>query len=136
MLAGACATCYVSAALRDRAHTLVPLHPRAHVIPNGVDLAVFRPGPRAAVPSVLYVGNLERVKGVDRLPAIWREVRAAEPTAQLTVVGAGSLGPSVRRDLADPSVRFLGRLDQAAVAREMTEAHVLVLPSRAEGGPR
>ncbi|WP_161965129.1 glycosyltransferase [Ornithinimicrobium cerasi] len=135
VLAGACATSYVSTALRDHAHTFVPPHPRAHVIHNGVDLSAFRPGPRATAPTVLYVGNLERVKGVDRLPSVWREVRTAVPDAQLVVVGAGSLGPALRRELGGASVRFMGRLDQASVARLMARAHVLVLLSRAEGGP-
>lgn len=135
VLSRASATTYVSTALRDRAHALVPPHPRAYVIPNGVDPSVFRPGPRATAPSVVYVGNLERVKGVDRLPAIWREVRAAEPSARLTVVGTGALRSSLRRSLDDPSVRFLGRMGQPGVAQEMARAHVLVLPSRAEGWP-
>lgn len=135
VLAGACATIYVSTALRDRAHSLVPPHPRAHVVPNGVDLSLFRPSTRAATPTVLYVGNLEHVKGVDRLPAMWRGVQDALPEARLTVVGSGSLEGALHRELTGPTVRFLGRLDQAEVARQMGQAHVLVLPSRAEGGP-
>jgi glycosyltransferase involved in cell wall biosynthesis len=135
VLTGAAATIYVSAALRDRAQQLVGPHPHAQVIPNGVDPAVFRPGVRADLPTVLYVGNLEKVKGADRLPAIWREVRARMPEALLRVVGTGSLLTTVRRALDDPSVTFLGRLDQAEVAQEMGRAHVLVLPSRSEGWP-
>jgi len=135
VLAGAAATCYVSAALRDQAHRFVPAHPAAHVIPNGVDLSLFRPGPRRPAPTVLYVGNLERVKGVDRLPAVWAAVRQAEPDARLRIVGGGSLDARLRRALRDPSVRFVGRLDQSAVAREMAAASVLVLPSRSEGWP-
>lgn len=135
VLARAAATIYVSAALRDRAHAMTQAHPRAFVIPNGVDPAVFRTGARAESPTVLFVGNLEPVKGADRLPAIWRRIRAEVPTARLVVVGTGSLLARTRRSLNDPSVSFLGRLDPTGVAREMARAHVLVLPSRAEGWP-
>lgn len=135
VLAGAAATIYVSAALRDRAHDLTQAPTRAHVIPNGVEPAIFRPGVRAESPTVLFVGNLEPVKGVDRLPAIWHRIRAEVPSARLVVVGTGSLLARIRRRLDDPSVSFLGRLDPTEVAREMARAHVLVLPSRAEGWP-
>nr|WP_306254576.1 glycosyltransferase [Ornithinimicrobium cryptoxanthini] len=135
VLMGASATIYVSAALRDRSHSLTVTHPQAHVIPNGVDPATFTPGARATVPTVLYVGNLEPVKGVDRLPTVWTHVRAEIPSARLVVVGTGSLLARIRRGLDDQSVSFLGRLDPACVAREMARAHVLVLPSRGEGWP-
>ncbi|GGK71134.1 glycosyltransferase [Ornithinimicrobium pekingense] len=135
VLREACATIYVSAALQRDAQGLAPDQRRAHVIPNGVDPSLFRPGTRAPEPSVLYAGNLETVKGADRLPAIWRAVRSAVPTARLVVAGSGSWLGKARQELDDPSVDLLGRVDQTEVARQMARAHVVILPSRAEGWP-
>ena len=143
ILGRAGATTYVSQALRDRAVALGAPADRAHVIPNGVDLAVFGPGEPDAggsaaravpggPPRVLFVGNLLSVKGADRLPEIMRALRARIPGATLDVAGDGPLRPLLEAEAA-AGVRCHGRLEPAQVAGLMRAASVLVVPSRAEG---
>lgn len=142
-LAGAGATLYVSGALRDRAAALGLPVAAAHVVPNGVDPALFGPlapsapgatgADRADGPlRLLYVGNLLPVKGVDRLPDIVRAVRELRPGSRLEVVGDGGLGPQLAEALGE-AAQLRGRLEPARVAESMRHSDVLLVPSRSEG---
>jgi len=96
--------------------------------PSYVDLDSFagEPKPLPDEPRALFVGALERVKGVDVLLAAW-------PRASLHVVGSGSLGGLV----ADShEVQWSPSLEQPAVAAALDDSWCLVLPSRSEGLPR
>lgn len=110
---------YFAEAVRADFPARVPVH----VVPNGV------PGEVAAQPlrdteQVLYVGRLERVKGVEvLLDAFGRLGRG-----RLTVVGDGTDRARLER-LAGPGVEFTGWLDAAGVARRLADASVVVLPS-------
>jgi glycosyltransferase involved in cell wall biosynthesis len=110
--------------------------------PNAVDLEAYAPGSaddRLAArellglgdePVVLCVGRLSRQKGQDLLLDAWPAVLAAVPTARLVLLGDG---PD-RKALAERNaarVMFLGFRDD--VARWLTAADVVVLPSRYEG---
>lgn len=136
-LAGAAATIYVSAALRDRALGLGLPRRGAHVVPNGVDTGTFAPeAPRTATdpnaPRLLFVGNLLPVKGADRLPAIVSAVRTLAPGARLDVVGDGPLRCRLAAELGDAATLH-GRLAAQEVARHMRRCDVLLVPSRQEG---
>ena len=64
----------------------------AAVFPAYVDLSAFRERPPAPLPSeprVLFVGVLERYKGIDVLADAWPEVAARVDGATLHVVGDG-----------------------------------------------
>jgi glycosyltransferase involved in cell wall biosynthesis len=79
-------------------------------------------------PKILYIGRLERIKGVDVL------LRAAEqiPEADLLIAGAGAEGMRLRKlaaSLAVP-VKFLGAVGAEEKFRLLAEANVFVLPSR------
>lgn len=119
----------------------VPQH-RRNFIPNGVDLALY-PLPDAAEkaalrqamgltegPVALFAGRLEAEKRVDRLVALWPEVRAAVPGATLVVTGTGALEASLRA-AAGPGVRLVGK--QVAMRPWFAAADGFVLPSVAEG---
>jgi len=93
------------------------------------------PLPLPEVPSVLFVGVLERYKNVDGLAAAWRVVAARVPDARLRLVGDGTLRPVVEqllRDLPDRT-SWDARLSPAEVSRALDDATALVLPSRSEG---
>ncbi len=116
------------------------------VIPNGIELSRFAAPPANAVNplgltagrrAILFVGRLDKQKGLDRffheLPAIFR----ALPNHDLVLVGAGPLKDSLvrlstRLRIAD-RVRFLGWQPDAAPM--IAAADILVLPSRWEGMP-
>lgn len=131
----AAATIYVSEALRRRAVALGAPTQRSHVIPNGVDRAVFTPETsaerrRSQAPRLLFVGNLLPVKGVDRLMPILTAVRRRHPDATLDVLGSGDGG----RELdGAPGVVLHGRVSPQEVAQQMRRASVLLVPSRSEG---
>lgn len=100
--------------------------------PAFLDRAVYLAAPPAPLPErprALFVGVLERYKGLDALAAAWPRVAEALPDAELHVVGRGTLAPFVR----DLDVRWTESLDAAGVASAMDEATLLCLPSRVEG---
>lgn len=115
------------------------------VIPNGVDLARFENvqpadltelGVPAGRRAILYVGRLERQKGLDWLlvkvmPRVFREL----PLHDLVLVGAGPEHDALlRHALAlDSHVHFT--LWRADVPQLMAASDLLVLPSRWEGMP-
>ena len=119
----------------------VPEH-RRHFIPNGVDLAQYAlpdAAEKAALrqelgltegPVALFAGRLEPEKRVDRLVAIWPQVRAAVPGATLIIVGTGGLEAQLRAN-AGPGVRLVGK--QISMRPWFAAANSFVLPSVAEG---
>ena len=81
------------------------------------------PHPR---PYFLFVGRLERIKGLDEVIPVFRDY----PAADLLVAGEGTHGPELRRQAADaPNVRFLGRLPSHELRRYYAGALALVVPS-------
>ena len=127
----------------------------ATLIPVPVDTAVFRPATasdrarardRLDISSdafvVIYVGHLERRKGVERLVEAYARLRAKAPDSILLVVGGGRPGPEdtepavralVRELGLDGPVRFCGV--QPDPREHLHAADVLVLPSFREGMP-
>jgi glycosyltransferase involved in cell wall biosynthesis len=113
----------------------------AAVFPAYVDLTSFvaRPvAPLPARPRVLFVGVLERYKGLDVLADAWREVAPQAPGSTLYLVGSGpmaAVAEGLVRELPGQT-EWSPRLESDEVARALDEATVLVLPSRSEGLPR
>jgi glycosyltransferase involved in cell wall biosynthesis len=117
---------------------------RLEVVPYGVDVDRFRPDASARaecrkalgiaddVPLVLAVGRLVRKKGfeylIDALPRLPPQVRPV-----LAIGGAGDLAGELRerasRLAAMATVRFLGNLNQDQVARYLSAADVIAVPS-------
>ena len=110
------------------------------VVHCGLDHDAYRPDPavpRAARPTILFVGRLRHYKGVDWLMRALPRVIERVPDARLSVVGEG---PDHRRleSLAGrlgvrAAVEFAGFVPLAEKARRMREAWVLVQPSPKEG---
>lgn len=103
------------------------------VIPTGVDLERFVPGPRGDGRQLLFVGVLDRFhryKGLDVLIDALAEVRAP---FELTVVGEGELREEherhvARLGLAD-RVRFAGRVRPEDLPGVYASSDLYVLPS-------
>jgi hypothetical protein len=122
---------------------------RVHVVPNGVDLDVYRPdGPaRRLAPGdvcvFLFVGGTIYRKGIDVLLAAFEEAFAGRDDVLLVIkdVGAGTFysGMNVgdelrRREAAGANVRMLSDdLDDEGLAALYRGADVLVHPYRGEG---
>ena len=133
----------VSRGLGDRLFALGVAPERVRVLRNGVDLAQFRPGDRAASrrrlgfarPTLLAVGNLVALK---RHP-LMIEALALLPDADLVIVGDGPERRAIEalaaaRGLAG-RVRLLGRLPQEELPEIYTAADLLLLVSTHEGWP-
>ena len=77
-------------------------------------------------PFFLFVGRLEKLKGLQHLIPIFRDY----PQADLLVAGDGGYAPQLRAMAADvPRVRFLGRLGQGDLRALYREAIALLVPS-------
>lgn len=118
-------------------------------IPNGVELASFRPdlprdearrrlGLQERSPWITYVGRIHAKKGLELLGEVLAEVRVKFPTAQLAITGpdrhdyAAQLRDHyARRGLAD-AVHFLGERDGEDKAAAYRVGDVFVLPSHSE----
>jgi len=96
------------------------------VIPCGVDLGTFHPGPKSTVPAVLFVGTLGgRKRGQVLIDAFVRDVLPMLPSCELWLVSpeAGT----------GPNVRWLGRVSDHALASLYRRAWIFCLPSSYEG---
>jgi teichuronic acid biosynthesis glycosyltransferase TuaC len=132
---------FVSEALREYAGSLGTDLGRSHVIPNGVDCDVFRPtmdistSRTLETPVVAYIGNLEPIKGADRLPAIFRAIALKFPGVSFVVAGDGMLRDSLERASLGLQLKFLGQISGDRVPDVMNDADLVLLPSRNEGWP-
>lgn len=143
----AAAVVAVSESLVEGATSLGVPRERVHVIPNGVDGAVFHPGDRAAARAalgvragaklLLYVGRLERDKGVLDLIAAFARLRRDRSDLALAMVGDGAAAAECRAAAAElgDAVTFLGPRSLVEVAQWMTACDALTLPSWHEGTP-
>ena len=128
-----------SASLRDYMIAAGIDAAKLRVIPNAVDLARFartrRRRKRGGSFDVLFVGRLDRQKGVDVLLRALSVLKVGR-TVRVQLVGDGPQREALMR-LADElrltDVTFAGRSDR--IPELLGEADVLVLPSRWEGLP-
>lgn len=112
-----------------------------YVVPNGVD-TIARPydarPSKAANKSVLFCGSLDYFPNRDGLDwfykSIWPLVRGGEPGARLRVIGKGSAGSDFSELRSDPSVSFLGEVDD--VVSHYRDTGVCVVPLRSGSGTR
>jgi len=104
-------------------------HPVAH-LPYFIDRADSdwqEPGPRPQErPYFLFVGRLERIKGLQTLIRIWHRA----PDVDLLVAGTGTRERELRAQAAsDPRIRFLGTLSQRELGTLYTHALGCIVPS-------
>jgi glycosyltransferase involved in cell wall biosynthesis len=118
------------------------------VVRNGIDSRAFEGGDparfRESFPSlgdktVLYVGRLERSKGLHYLIPAFARVLAMVPDATLAIVGKGSdsyvreLKLSAKSAGVSDKVAFTGRIPQDLMRDAYAASSVVVLPSLMEG---
>jgi glycosyltransferase involved in cell wall biosynthesis len=103
----------------------MPAH-KIHVKPNFVSDPGLRPSPPSRSRTVLYVGRLESVKGVETLLDAWD---AWSPSGfELVLVGDGKLKPALQQR-ARRGIRLTGSLSREAVIAWMLRSRALVFPS-------
>lgn len=94
---------------------------RPRLIPNTIDTGAFDPHTVKVPKRVAFLGRDEPRKGLDILLDAFAALYAAQPEAELVVMGADRP--------AQPGVRFLGPVDDAAKRRELAAASVFVAPN-------
>lgn len=146
-LRGAHCAIAVSRPMLDSLITLGAYPDRVTLVPNGVDRELFRPRDRTRARTLLglpehgkvllFVGRLEREKGLDELTRAYRDlVRKSSETISLVIVGDGSMSERLSLQLNGvPNVVLAGARPAEDVAHYLAAADVLVLPSWAEGTP-
>ena len=128
----------ISSVLIERAKT----YGRTDVIliPNGIDLGAIQEACKSYPKdssSVLFVGRLEPMKGVDvLLKAFAKAIIGLSPDIHLRIVGDGSQGQTLKQ-LAesleiDHRVTFAGKVDHQAVLMEFARAEIFCGLSRSE----
>lgn len=140
----------IVAVSRDLAEKTVALGAPAErvvVIPNGVDRAIFYPQDRAAARRelgqpvdariILFVGRLERAKGLEELLAAFGALAAEDPSLRLVIVGDGAMRARCEEAAQARPGRIIvtGGRPLPEVSRWMAAANLLVLPSWHEGTP-
>jgi glycosyltransferase involved in cell wall biosynthesis len=109
------------------------------VLPNGVDVDKYSPGPDGwkgkldADRLFVYLGRVDAEKNVDELLDAFLDVKPP-PGTRLAVVGTGSERRRLARRFADPAVVFLGHVgDEAERIAILRAADAFFLPSSVEG---
>lgn len=109
---------------------------RITVVPTGVDLKQFHPGPSSSNPLVLFVGAMDWQPNVDAMEYfchdIWPLILAQVPEAKFRIVGRNP-DPRVL-SLQSKSIEVTGSVP--SVVDHLREAGVVVVPLRIGGGTR
>ena len=113
------------------------------VIHTGVDCRIFRPSdePKDERPTIIFVGKIERNKGVDLLVEAACRIAPQIPNLQLRVLGCGNaeLASQLQRRVRDAGypalLDLVGFVDHEQLPQHLSRAHVFAAPSDYEGGP-
>jgi len=117
---------------------------RASIIPNIVDIEMFRPrerpgGSTRGGPHIVVARNLERIYGNDIAIRAFAILRRSYPSARMSIAGSGpqlgALQSLVRNEGVTDGVVFTGRLDSQEMADLYRDADVVVNPTRADNTP-
>jgi len=118
----------------------VPMQ-RIAVIPNGVDIHRYAPGPSKIKDELrasrlfVYMGRVTIEKNIEQLLKAWKQSDMARHNARLAIVGDGPLRPNLQTFYGpDEGVRWLGYIASEERRIEILRgADVFVLPSLVEG---
>ena len=106
----------------------------AYVCYNGIDTEIFNEKDiKKNKNTIIFVGNLIKTKGADRLPLVFKEIYSQNKNIKFKVIGDGELRENIENQCAGLPVTFTGRLEVSKVAQEMKQSDVLMLLSRHEG---
>jgi glycosyltransferase involved in cell wall biosynthesis len=132
----------VSEPLREHALSLGVEASRVHVLPNGVDTALFHPGSperpppaRRSVDDELvlgFVGGLRPWHGTDALPPLLAGLLPRYPDLRLVILGDGALRAELEHDLDERglthNVQFTGWLPHHDVPDVIRQFDAAVVP--------
>lgn len=106
-----------------------------------IDLDIFRPMNLAKEYDLIFVGRLEKNKGINLFLEAIRNLKHQTPKIKCLIVGDGPLKESLKFKIKslklDNNVTFYGwAKDQKEIAQLLNKSRILVMLSYNEGGPR
>jgi len=112
---------------------------KVEVIYNGVDSDVFSLGTEKLPDfTLLYIGRMDREKGVDLILQIVNELRKKNINVKANLIGTGvhleefkNLASSLK---INENVIFLGQIPNADLPKYYRESHIFLFPTRREEG--
>lgn len=126
----------VSAVARDAALVYSP-QAELEIVPNGIRLSQYQPTksfkrPHNKVKKIVYVGRLERRKGVKYLLDAYAELRESHDNVELIIAGDGDLRSNLvarvkKYDI--PDVSFVGFVSEEEKVRLMQTADLYCSPA-------
>lgn len=105
------------------------------LLPYGISIPEATRKPHPGPVRLLYVGRLNRGKGIFDLPEIDYNLRQRGMDITWTVQGIGPDGTELKAAWPNESVRWCGRQSYDRVLELYKSHDVLVMPSRSEGLP-
>jgi glycosyltransferase involved in cell wall biosynthesis len=110
---------------------------------TGVDTELFRPAeaPKSSRPTIIFVGKIERNKGINSLVEAAIKLASGIPELKLRMFGRGNadlISEITAKALAAGLPELLdlpGQVTQTDLPVELSKAHVFAAPSLYEGGP-
>jgi len=107
-------------------------------LPCGVELSLFKPikkrqplsGP--GTKTVVYIGRIEKRKGVEYLIDAFTELTARMPEARLIIAGQGVLAKKLKQRVVDesiPNITFAGYVSDAERLRLLQNADLACFPA-------
>jgi glycogen(starch) synthase len=110
------------------------------ILPHPIDDDVFTPAPflRRDRQTILFVGRLEKQKGIEVLIEAFRAVLAQCPQATLTLIGAdagadkGDLQKKLQEYRLDSAVQLLGKVVREHLPQYYQQSTICVVPSEFE----
>jgi phosphatidylinositol alpha-mannosyltransferase len=102
------------------------------IVPNGIDLKKYKSKNLSKEPSVLYIGRLEKRKGVKYLIQAFADLKLRQPLATLIIAGDGPDREKLEELVQEESingVRFLGYVTEAEKLNLFNNAGVFCSPA-------
>ena len=106
------------------------------IVPNGIDLTAYHQPAKRPVPkglkSILYIGRLERRKGLKYLLQAYRLLADTDPEVRLIIAGDGPEREKLElltEDLKLPNVEFLGYISETKKHELLAEADLFCSPA-------
>lgn len=116
-------------------HKLTKKEP--HVVYNGVDPNIYKPGEKAQTPMVLYLGRLAPQKSLSTLIHSAKKIIEKSPTVEFIIAGDGddrkNLIKLVNKLQLGEYFKFAGRVSEQEKVNLYQKAWVFVNPSLMEG---
>lgn len=105
------------------------------IVPNGVDLVKFsydKPKHESSVKEILYLGRLEKRKGVDYLLQAYARLRESHDDVRLVIAGSGVKRKSLEKTVTQyemPDVSFIGFVPEDEKVELIAKADIYCSPA-------